>query len=334
MEVIQEDNDDNDDKEEGDEKEYEKEYDDDSFSSAESERRSPFPSKVLFSRSKNIIDDMDYAMKKMSLRDKKPFWFHQVLVSKSQILCFFFLFLELANLRLIVAFSVTIEVNLESPELNREVLVYQIKDIPGIDKKKLHYNGFHFMMLMDLRWVLEDDEVEPYKARLLSQNSVLLQVPAWPYGVLFHREDFVDRVPTNTTDAMDDARHDYFADPKSRKFKHIVLEFPNDFVLSAKEIYSEAGDDDELELEIIPYEYDRPDENGRNQEAWAAWKVARTNIKAHKRGKVDSMKKKSKAAELWAKMTTSINSDGNGDDDDDEFMGGIGGGTSSSSSSW
>ena len=69
---FSEDNDDNDDKEEGDEKEYEKEYDDDSFSSAESERRSPFPSKVLFSRSKNIIDDMDYAMKKMSLRDKKP----------------------------------------------------------------------------------------------------------------------------------------------------------------------------------------------------------------------------------------------------------------------
>jgi hypothetical protein len=167
-------------------------------------------------------------------------------------------------------------VNVDRPELNREVvLVFQIKDVPGVDGKS-HYDGFE----MDVCWVLEDPEVDMYKARIFSSNSVLLQVPAWSYSMLVNCDELDATVTSNLTNAMDDARHEYFANKQAQRFKQLLLTFPKGYVLSSKEIYDDSGEDQELELEIHPIKYN-PNPGNRNQtnsEHWAGFKVARIDV--------------------------------------------------------
>lgn len=144
---------------------------------------------------------------------------------------------------------------------------------------------------------MDDLQVDMYKARIFSSNSVLLQVPAWSFSVLSNRDEFDGVVTPNLTNAMDDARHDFFANKEARKFKQIVLTFPKSYVLSAKDIYEDAGEDQELELEILPIKYSNQNKE-MHSEHWAGFKVARIDLKAHKRGKVEAKEKKSKAAAL------------------------------------
>jgi hypothetical protein len=68
-------------------------------------------------------------------------------------------------------------------------------------------------------------------------------------------------------------------------------------------IYDLAGDDEELELEIVPFHYSHPSApNVFNTHHYAAWKVARSDVRASKRGKVEHKENESKAASLLAKM--------------------------------
>ena len=196
-------------------------------------------------------------------------------------------------------YQVEIKVDVNRPELNREVLVFPIKDVPGIDGKS-HYDGFEILHQLDARWVLDDLQVDMYKARIFSSNSVLLQVPAWSFSVLANRDEFDGVVTPNLTNAMDDARHEFFANKEARRFKQILLSFPKGYVLSSKEIYDDSGEDQELELEILPIKYSNPGNENKemHSEHWAGFKVTRIEIKAHKRGKVEAPQKKSKAAAL------------------------------------
>jgi hypothetical protein len=78
-----------------------------------------------------------------------------------------------------------------------------------------------------------------------------------------------------------------------------VLDFRTDHHLSLKEIYDEAGEEEELGLEIIPIVYSHPVIKGSGTQHWAAWKAVRTDLKVlHKRGKIKVKNKKSKAAAL------------------------------------
>ncbi len=108
------------------------------------------------------------------------------------------------------------------------------------------------------------------------------------------RDEFAATVTANLTNAMDDVRHEFFANRVARRFKQILLTFPKGYVLSSKEIYDESGEDQELELEILPIKLTN------NSEHWTGFKVARMDVKAHKRGKVEPTQKKSKAAALLA----------------------------------
>jgi hypothetical protein len=204
-------------------------------------------------------------------------------------------------------YEVEIKVDVNRPELNREVLVFPIKDVPGVDGKS-HYDGFEILHQLDARWVMDDLQVDMYKARIFSSNSVLLQVPAWSFSVLSNRDEFDGVVTPNLTNAMDDARHDFFANKEARKFKQIVLTFPKSYVLSAKDIYEDAGEDQELELEILPIKYSNQNKE-MHSEHWAGFKVARIDLKAHKRGKVEAKEKKSKAAALLSSGGSGMKTD-------------------------
>jgi hypothetical protein len=63
------------------------------------------------------------------------------------------------------------------------------------------------MIPMGVRFILDDKTVEDYKAWLLANHQVLLTVPSWDYCPLYNRDEIVNQVDSNVTDAMDDARH-------------------------------------------------------------------------------------------------------------------------------
>jgi hypothetical protein len=209
--------------------------------------------------------------------------------------------------------SVVIDVDLKRPEMNREFVVFKLKDIKGVDGKS-HFEGFFIQYMIDSRWIFDNDKVDPYTARVFTSSSVLFKVPAWSFSVLSSREGFGEYCESNVTDAMDDARHDYVAKteqkhentmPEAKKWRYYLLQFPGDVQLATKCINANAGDDEVLELDIIPIEYQRPDDaKATNEENWAGWTVARTDTKAHKRGKIDVKKHVSEAAAKFAKRKT------------------------------
>jgi hypothetical protein len=194
--------------------------------------------------------------------------------------------------------AVHIKVNVARPELNREVLVFPILDIKG-DKSQV-YQGYYMMIPMDARFVVDDPSKDYYKARISSDNSVLIQIPAWHYGILNNRDEIAAHVADNVTNAMHDARHAYVEAKDAREWKYLCLQFPDGHELSTKEIISAGGDDEELlKLEIVPVTYKNPlDKDRARTDYCAAWKVARTDIKAQKRGKVQTKKTVSQAASL------------------------------------
>jgi hypothetical protein len=70
----------------------------------------------------------------------------------------------------------------------------------------------------------------------------------------------------------------------SHRWEQLLLEFPGVAAhdLLAKGIYEDAGDDEELNLELIPSVYSHPgvSSNSINTIHYAAWKVARTGLGA------------------------------------------------------
>jgi hypothetical protein len=130
-----------------------------------------------------------------------------------------------------------------------------------------------------------------YTARILLSNSALLQIPAWSYSGLANCDEFGAIVTSNLMNAMDDVHHDYCPNREVPRFKQILLTFPKDYVLSAKEFNGHAGEGQELELEFLPIKY-YPNPRNKNKETnskyWAGFKVTRIDVKAHKRGKVES----------------------------------------------
>ena len=193
--------------------------------------------------------------------------------------------------------------------MNREFAVFNLKDIQGVDGKS-HFEGFFIQYMMDSRWIFDDLKVDPYTARLYSTNSVLFKVPAWSFSVLTCRDDFDADCEANVTNAMDDARHAFFAKtgeilentmPEGKKWRYYLLQFPSEVQLDTKLINPTAGDDEELGLQIISVEHKRPDDPKQtSEENWGGWTVARTDTKAQKRGKVDTNQALSDAAAKFA----------------------------------
>jgi len=198
----------------------------------------------------------------------------------------------------------TIKVNTDHPEANREVMVYDIERVEGVgDNTNCLFKGFWICLPIDIRFILDDHATTHWKARVFSSNTVMLSIQAWNYSHLHDRDQFEDKVDTNVLEAIDGSLNDYAneaADIKEgRKWKHLLLEFPSDIELAAKPIHANAGDDEKLELDLIPIEVTHPKHKSlRYTSMYAAWKVARTDVKARKKGKVEKNDDISDAARL------------------------------------
>jgi hypothetical protein len=194
-----------------------------------------------------------------------------------------------------------IDVNIITPEANHEALIIPLSDIQGVDLKK-HLCGYYSMLPMDLWYIMVDIKVEFYKARVFSSNSVLVTVPLWPYGPLMNRDETARHVDECVTNAMDNARHQYFADFGHRQWKHLDFFPPDGHKVSAKDIYMDAEEDNELDIETVPIQTAHLTEKDMTDlQHWAAWKVARVDILPMKRGRIELAKKR-KAAALANKL--------------------------------
>lgn len=232
---------------------------------------------------------------------------------KTELLCCVWLLFYSPFTIVLMHDSVRIQANVERPERNRELLVFPIADIPG--EKNQMFRGYYIMVPMDIRFVLESPTVSMYSARVFTSKSVLIQLPGWMYSPLNDREQFEKIVGENVTHSMDDARHAYYENKRSREWKHLLLDFPDDHELSSKEIYDQSGEDEMLKLEIVPVSYKlfKKKHAPVVDTHWACWQVARTDIKSQKRGKVSPLNELSEAATLLAGLYVSVD-----DDDDDE----------------
>lgn len=172
---------------------------------------------------------------------------------------------------------------------------------------------------MDIRFIQENPNEEQYYGRISTPNELYIKVPAWPYSLLNeeHYRDDLDKqlrkkVDRGAMDAIDNKRH--AAKDKAgglNKWKHYVLEFPDDHELSSKVLYEEAGEFDELPLARVNVPEDSLTVGTRGnsltgKHCYAVWKVARVDVKEKKKGRYDSNAAKTKNAALL--------------DDDDEGM--------------
>ena len=204
-----------------------------------------------------------------------------------------------------------IEVNVDRPEKNGECFVFAIKDIPSVVKGREmdRHHGYYIMLPQDIFYMLDNLTVEYYSATLYSRNQVMLKVPAFPCSLLAQRDALVPVVSDVFTEGLDNARHCYVQSKARREFKYILLNFPTYFELSASEIHSDAGANESLEIETIRVKFKHPSPALNGEETtqfWAAWKIARVDIKPDKKGKTD-VPGQSKACAALAKIMGTTN---------------------------
>jgi len=207
----------------------------------------------------------------------------------------------------------TVKVNTEHPETNGEMMIYDLDRIEGVGEKEHQlFKGFWMLMPIDIRHILDDTVTAHWKARMFSSNKVLVSVQAWNCSVLCDRDQFEQRVSSNALESMDAAHHDIVnnegATKEDRKWKHLFLDFDDDVQLSAKAINANAGEDEKLELQLIPVTVAHPKNASiKHTSMCAGWKVARTDIKARKKGKAEKKETKSDAAKQLDDLLSGVN---------------------------
>jgi hypothetical protein len=200
--------------------------------------------------------------------------------------------------------TVTTQVDIERPEANREVLIFKAKDIPGVKDNVKYFLGYIILLPIDPRHILDDRQTEWFRARIFAESQVLLSMPAFEYTVLKNREALNRKVPHEyMADAIDHGRIEYEQDIAQRQMKHILLQFPYGHVLSASEIYERAGDDEELELSMVPVKV-RHAQMGNEivSKTYAAFTVARTDTAPYKKGRLEARDTESKGAQLLGQI--------------------------------
>jgi hypothetical protein len=179
-------------------------------------------------------------------------------------------------------------------------MVFALTGVPGAENPKTLYSGYFLAVPTDLCEYFEDQATEHVKGRIYATNQVLISLPSWDYTFYHNGDEFKAKVDSATQDGMDNARHNFFEHKEARRWKHLLLNFPQDHVLSSKLIYDDAGEDEELKPEIIDivYSHSRLKTAGKQSSvAYGGFKVVRSDLKPTKKGKVENEReKKSKGA--------------------------------------
>ena len=145
------------------------------------------------------------------------------------------------------------------------------------------YNGF---FEFDDRFTDDDKETEFVQITIHSGSLIVVECPAFPKSLQTNtdRDDFAlsDFITPNMLKAMDIRRNKFLKDTNKKEGKHqnrrskfLYLQFPEDHLLSSKEL---EGDHEENE---VPFDI-IDDTAGRS---WVVFKVITTHEEAIKAGK-------------------------------------------------
>jgi hypothetical protein len=144
----------------------------------------------------------------------------------------------------------TIFVDTKNPDKNGEFLIIKFKDVK---KDGVFRNGFYIELDCDIRDYLEDK----YKARLVSPNEILFEMPSVKYAVLHDREERIGmmkefRIYCESTQGWIDVFRNKIGYNKGRNVKKVMLCFPETIALSTETFYPSSRNG-EMEGELVPY---------------------------------------------------------------------------------
>jgi hypothetical protein len=144
-------------------------------------------------------------------------------------------------------------VNINCPEANRELSVFLLDNIPGVIKAEERNHGYSVQMMINIRWTLDNDTIDHYTGCVWKEDALLFRFPAFPYTILHNREEMNinGTIPRNIIDSMDNAHHELENNKVHREWKYLLLQFPPGHVLSSKAIFDDAGDNEELDYDIV-----------------------------------------------------------------------------------
>jgi hypothetical protein len=203
---------------------------------------------------------------------------------------------------------VYLDANTICPEVNRELFLFQLENMPGVLKAEdERYHGYSFHMRVDVRWAELDYTVEFYSARVWKDDAILFRIPSLPFTMVHNSDQMCKDLPTYVKNAIENALHNYNNDKENRQWKYILLQFPAGHTLSSKLVFADAGEDKDLDYQL--YKVDTTPANYMGQEKciehWVYFTVARSDVAPNKRGKVTKKEKLSKmAAKLAAARKT------------------------------
>ena len=151
---------------------------------------------------------------------------------------------------------------------------------------------------------MNDDHQDVYRARIWSNNSILITFPAWDYSLLHNRDTYAARLkgvkaPAGIIDAVDDALHTYNVNLKGNhesgrdvqrvgKNKHVLVESNDNITLSAKVICNHDEQEDETKLPAYTFDEEYVCAKGNvNRQSVVVFLVA-IDGKPMKKGKIDA----------------------------------------------
>jgi hypothetical protein len=134
---------------------------------------------------------------------------------------------------------------------------------------------------VDIRWVWDQPKVEHFAARIFTDDSIMVGLPAMDYDHYMHLDSFSeDHISASVENDMDEARNAYHKIPKESRKRWVLLQFPplkgwNGIRLSCKEIFRNPDYTDEakLEIETFPVKSYHKDTKRTSVNWFVQWKV-------------------------------------------------------------
>jgi hypothetical protein len=123
--------------------------------------------------------------------------------------------------------------------------------VDGLEEGML-YDGYYIVLpQFDAPYITEDTTEEPVRANLYCQNVVHVRYNSWPYGLLYDRDNLEKSIDERCMVGIDAKCNEFLQKPGNCKWKHLFLNFPQGHTFSAKALNADAGEEDELELELV-----------------------------------------------------------------------------------
>ena len=196
------------------------------------------------------------------------------------------------------------------------VTILELEQSPGVDGKTF-YNGFVIIKEVEIREIEYDRKIVPFRCRLRSSNSVILQFPKDDFALINDKECmekkddqgniigfFRDGLHDDIIDALDNYRHEVEEECAANginsalRYTAMVVEFEDDIELSSKVLNVV---DEETEVpglvfkDRFPRQVHKREVDGttsllqeHHERFFVAFKIARVDLRNTKKGAVSA----------------------------------------------